>query len=536
MTKRSIFEGYQQKHEIILNRFPLAPVDWANARKMRDRHPVSPWTDDDRQDVLDWNQFCQAGELALKNIEKLGDPATRVIVTGQQAGIALGPLYTLYKALGCILHAKRQEDLTGTPVIPMFWVASEDHDFEEVRRVAWLNKDGVIEKWQYEDADYVQGRSMSDVVVDDFIWNLVERWDHTTIESEFKQEVLAWLKGAIDNAENLDDFFCRLLAGLTGEFGLVMVTPRLSRIRREALRMFEIELRDRSASSRAVIAAGKSLAAAGYTPALHRREEDINFFIYENGLRCKLSWRGDGIVAEHGGEVIRECSAEALLEEVRENPQKISTNVVSRPLTQDAALPTLAYIGGPGEIAYFAQLREVYSMWEVAMPMIVPRPRVALVDARTRRSLEKAGISVEAAMDEDEKPLNKAVALRSGAEDSLKALESAQQAMANAAEDLRQSVAGLSPAVAKAVERLMEAQKKSLGVVEERVEQEIRQRDEAQMRRLEAVRRWLRPDGHPQERVYSVLSPLLVQYGMGVVEKIASAIDLDDEKVQVINL
>ena len=81
MTKRSIFEGYRQRHQIILNRFPLAPIDWAGAREMRDRHPVSPWTDDDLQDVLDWNRFCQAGEAALKNIEKLGHPATRVIVT-----------------------------------------------------------------------------------------------------------------------------------------------------------------------------------------------------------------------------------------------------------------------------------------------------------------------------------------------------------------------------------------------------------------------------------------------------------------------
>ncbi len=521
-------------HSNIADRFSLPDGDWEDAIRQRREQPARRWADEEVEELRELNRRFDAPDPVMRHIDALARPDTLVIVTGQQAGLALGPLYTLYKALGAILHARHVAEKYGVPVAPCFWIASEDHDFAEVRDVHWLGADGQKESFRYAPQNLPENRSMTDVPIEESLFKLPEQLASTTPDSAHKQEVLAWLNETIRRSSNLEDFFGRTLEGLLGRYGLIALSPQLLALRRQACDFLEMELRAPSETSRAMIRAGQMLAERGYTPALHREEHDINFFLYVGRRRCKLFWSGEriGVDCENG---VEEITPGELIEQVRQDPRRLSTNVVSRPLTQDAALPTFAYVAGPGEISYFAQLREVYSLWRVGMPLIVPRPRVVLTDARTRRFFEKTQTSLQDLLREDPRAFEN----RFLADDHSQPLEKLQQAQAQfeaVLEELTREMKAVSPAAEKAVARLAEAQTKGLHTIRERVQQELRLRNDVQIQRLQRIEEFLRPGGHPQERIYSVLSPLLIQYGFDAVEKIASAIDLSDRELQVVDL
>ncbi|HPS01661.1 MAG TPA: bacillithiol biosynthesis BshC, partial [Candidatus Sumerlaeota bacterium] len=124
--------------------FPLFPDpnDWRRRTAVRDAQPVAPWTPAERAALWEVNRGAGEHAAVKRNIEALGDPATRVVVAGQQAGLFLSPLYILYKALAAVRWAERLTDLLEQPVVPVFWVASDDHDFEEVRHTVYLNREG----------------------------------------------------------------------------------------------------------------------------------------------------------------------------------------------------------------------------------------------------------------------------------------------------------------------------------------------------------------------------------------------------------
>lgn len=536
MKRRAIFDGYVQDDPPIRERFVHGPFGWQGADAARRQSPAPPWSDADLAELREFNRRNAASQATLDNIERLADPAARVIIAGQQPGLALGPLYTLYKALGAIRLARQAHDELGVPVIPCFWVASEDHDFEEIREVNWLGREGELASFRYEPASAAEGLVARAVRVEPSLGDLIRRLEETTADSEFKPWVMEWLRGAMDGADNLESFFTRCLHGLLGEYGIVAVSPFLMGLRRQAARLFEREINDPGASTRAILEAGGALADAGYAPGLHRSADDINFFLLREERRCKLSWDGRRIAIDDPRDGRSESDPAALAAQVRESPARISTNVVSRPIVQDTALPTIGCVAGPGEIAYFAQLREVYALWEAPMPPITPRPRVLLADSRVSRFLEKSDTTLGEFLDNDPKSLMRLVAMRTGSHKALAALVDAQQSLEEEAEHLASALGNISPSVAKAVEKLRESQAKAIETVERRLEQELLQRNTSQMRRLERVEQWLRPGGRPQERVYSALAPLLVNHGPEVIAALAGKIDPRQTDLHVVDL
>ncbi|MCX7017172.1 MAG: bacillithiol biosynthesis cysteine-adding enzyme BshC [Candidatus Sumerlaeota bacterium] len=472
-STRSIAEDFVAGDEALAARFAFSWRDWAGAAALRRERPARPWSDDDWEELRRFNRDAGAPPETLAQIERLADPAARVVATGQQAGLALGPLYTLYKALGAIARARRIEKEFGVPTVPCFWVASEDHDFEEARTVVWLSQHGDMESFSYEPRAAVDGLSVGQIPVEDGLNALVQRLEQTTAPTEFRAWLLDWLATAIARSATLEWLFTRLLLSLLGRFGLVALVPRLLGLRRRAAELFEKELERPGWSSRAIIAAGEALARMGYPPALHRDPEDLNFFFYENGRRCKLVWEGDLIALRLSGETVRLAKPGELREAVQADPRRLSCNVAARPMCQDSALSTLGYLGGPGELAYFAQLREVYEGWSVPMPVIAPRPSVVLVDARARRTMEKDGLTLEALLKEKPDALSRKLALANGGGEFLEAASRAETAIRRAMDLLRDQAAPLAPAVDKAIDRLADANAKGLQTVRERMERAL---------------------------------------------------------------
>jgi len=185
-STRSIAEDFLAGDEALAARFAFSWRDWAGAVALRRERPAARWRDDDLEELRQFNRAAAAPPETLAQIERLADPATRVVATGQQAGLALGPLYTLYKALGAIARARRIEKELGVPTVPCFWVASEDHDFEEARKVVWLSRQGDMESFSYEPRAAVDGRSVGGIPVENGLQALVQRLEQTTAPTEFR--------------------------------------------------------------------------------------------------------------------------------------------------------------------------------------------------------------------------------------------------------------------------------------------------------------------------------------------------------------
>lgn len=520
----------------IRERFPLAPDDWDGARAARDAHPAPPWSEDEWEELSQFNLAAGAPSAALESLRALRDPRAYAVVTGQQAGLALGPLYTLYKAIGAIRRARRLEQRWGVPVVPCFWIASEDHDFEEARSVCWLGQSGQRQTFRYEPAQDTADRPVGEIGVESSLYDLIERLEQTTAPTEFRPQVFEWLRQALAGSPNLEMLFAQLLMGLLGKHGLVCLAPRLLRFRRRALGIFRREIERPGELTRLLLEAGAALRRNGFEVLLHRREGDLNFFWMEDGRRLKLEWRQGKIAIGHGDGSPRLAEPGELLAAAQDDPRRLSGNVVTRPICQDLSLPTVAYIAGPGELAYFAQLREAYEACEAMMPIISRRPSAALLDAPASRLLAKTQIDARDLMEAGAADLARRLSVRPQDRQALQTLEDARNNAKRMLESLQGSLAGISPAIEKSVARLAETQEKGFATVAQRLERELAQRNEARMAAFERARQWLAPDGKPQERIFSALAPLLTNYGFEAIDRLVKGLDIDSDSTQIVDL
>ena len=337
----------------------------------------------DRERVVkylrDYNEKMNAPSTVMENIDSLLDEDTYVVVSGQQPGICGGPLYTIYKALSAIIlsnglsHGRRR-------FIPLFWNASEDHDLSEVEHIYLMEKNRPC-RIQYS----IKGgsRSAFEVKLDlQEMEKVVQKIDEVTAQSEFKDEILKNLKVLAGQSENLGDFFSRLLLFLLGDQGLVLIEPRI--LRPLMIPLFKKMIQDPLRSTELVNHTAARLKKKGYSPRIHKTFHLCNFFL----KRKKVTYNGKFLVGQ------RSISSRELLKWLEENPFDFSSNVVTRPITQDYTLPTYAYVGGPSEIAYFAQLGEIYHEFGIEMPLLYPRFGATILENKVAKIIKKYDLSI----------------------------------------------------------------------------------------------------------------------------------------------
>jgi bacillithiol biosynthesis cysteine-adding enzyme BshC len=515
---------------------------WRSACAERDARPARPWNEEEIGALRDFNAQAGAPDAALGQIARLTDPRTLVVVAGQQAGLFLSPLYVLYKAVAAVKWAERLERLLERPVIGIFWIASEDHDLEEVRHVHYLDRDGGLARWTYgagdESIDALQGRSVFDVPLrGDLLARFFEEIGknvHPTAEKTARIE--RWRTMA-EGSENFEDFFARGMARLLGPFGLVLVAPRLAPIRRRAVPVIGREIEKPGESTAWVQHAIEQSRARGAAPPLHRRGDEANFFLYRDDLRCKVTLGGAGEFLVHhpvSGEILERAATNELRGELASKPERFSPNVITRPVVQDAALPAIATLAGGVERQYLALLRDVYGFFGVPPSRVLMRPRVLLIEPPLERYMEKHGVPADLLAREAWDEVEERIVRSSGYGAALEALE---EVLRNNEADFRRLGERLgrlaeAPAVASAIEKTASATRKAMERLEQRVRDEIGREQEAGGGHLRRLRAALHPDGKPQERVLGPCFPFLLNHGEGLVRWLLDSIDLDRDGVQ----
>ena len=324
--------------------------------------------------LRDYNEKMNAPSRVMENIDALLDEDTYVVVSGQQPGIFGGSLYTIYKALSAIIICNRLSG-GGRRFIPLFWNASEDHDLSEVEHIYLMDKNRPC-RIHYS----IKGgsRSASEVKLESReMEKFFQRIEEVTLQSEFKDKILKDFKLLARQSENLGDFFSRLLLFFLGKEGLVLIEPRI--LRPLMIPLFEKMIQDPLRSTELINQMAARLKKRGYSPRIHKMSHLCNFFL----KRKRVTYNGKFFIGE------RSFSSQDLLKWLEENPFDFSANVVTRSITQDYTLPTYAYVAGPSEIAYSAQLGKIYHEFGIEMPLLYPRFGATILENKVAKIIKK---------------------------------------------------------------------------------------------------------------------------------------------------
>jgi bacillithiol biosynthesis cysteine-adding enzyme BshC len=401
LSFKPLFLDYLHRYDALSEFFPGDPFASESFRKLaRELETTSHPRAEVARTLEGQNRALGADEAALASVAALGRGAL-VVVTGQQVGILGGPLYGLYKALTAVRLARKASSDLGRPVVPLFWLAADDHDFEEVRSAHVLGAGGELVSLRYADGDEsrvpVGGRKLGPEIE-----KLVEAASNALPASEFKNEVLDALGQSYSPGRTFAGAFGSFLLRLTRGTGLAVVDPSIAELKRLAADLFRRELLEARESRESVRATTERLVAAGYHSQATPIDSQTHLF-YAAPERHPISLEGSGFRLTPDGRVHSREEVERLLDEA---PERFSPNVFLRPLYQDTLFPVLAYVGGPSELAYLAQLSGLYRHFGLVMPLVAPRASFTVIEPREARFLERSRIPLPRLSSNDESPLN----------------------------------------------------------------------------------------------------------------------------------
>jgi bacillithiol biosynthesis cysteine-adding enzyme BshC len=482
-----------------------------------DRAVALPRSREKVSEALARQQRGRGAERAAERAHSLADADAVAVVTGQQAGLFGGPLFVLHKALATLGIARRLEERTSRPVVPVFWVASEDHDFAEVRTVCVLDRDGTIRHLRYAPHEEPVGRPAHQIVLDDTITRLVAELDEALPASPSHEEVVGIVADCYRPGETLSGAFARLLSRVIP--GLVVLDPSDPALKAVVSPVLAREVEESSPTSRLALETGRALLEAGYHQQVPVREGFLNLFVVAERERRPVGLDGD--VLEIRGTGTRLARADAV-RSIEAEPDPWSPNALLRPVTQDVMLPTAAYVGGPAEIAYHAQIGSVYAHFGVPRPSLVPRPSVTLVEPAQARALETEGLSLPDLAEDPE-----AIVAR-WAREAYPEVEASfartRQSIEKEMGEVEETLAALDPTLRAAA---ASARGRTLHQVEglhEKAMRALKKRDQGRAARLRRTRDALFPGGSFQERGLGVLGPL-ARHGLALVDELQERVD-----------
>ena len=456
-------------------------------------------------------------EAVNENIEELRRDDSVVVVGGQQAGLLSGPLYTIHKVISIIKLAQEQRKALGKPVIPVFWIAGEDHDLAEVNHV-YVMKNGKPDKKTYP--SYQPFKTMiTDVAIDE---NKMEHWFEEIVETYgetvFTNKLRMDMKETIKQSDTFVDFFARLIHQWFHEYGLLLVDAGDPAIRKLETGFFE-SLIEKSEEIAEVVAQQQSfMQAQGYSKMIEMGEQPANLFYYDTGKkdRCLLK-RSEGMFTGRNGEV--SFSEQELLQMAKNHPEQLSNNVVTRPLMQEMMFPVLAFISGPGEIAYWAELKRAFELFAMKMPPIIPRLNITFIERGIQTDLEETELTLKTVLTEGTANAVKCYL------DSVKdeTVDQLFEGMKSQLEENHQKLSmhavsldkGLEPMLNKNIEFI----EKQLAFMYGKIEERTKERHSFVLKKYERIANSLYPLGSPQERMWNVFY-YLNQYGPDFVKEI----------------
>jgi bacillithiol synthase len=496
---------------------PLEADAWREAASRAQQQPR------DRARLVSVLQAQQAQrnapEAARTAAARLSDPAAVTVVTGQQAGVFGGPMFTLLKAITALQLARRTERKQRIPAVAVFWVDAEDHDWEEVRSCTVLDAEFQPRTVTLADLEGAGELPIAQLQLAHGVEQTISELAGILQQTEFTSSVLDAIRAAWKPGVGVARAFATWLETLLGPYGLVVFESADPDAKPLVAEVFARELASPGRTAALAAEAGTALAARGHAPQVVPQPDSVSLFSLDGGRR-PIRRQGDQLVI---GDATH--TSDALSREASAHPGGFSPNVLLRPIVQDTLFPTICYVAGPSELAYLGQLRGVYEQFGVPMPLMFPRSTATLLDSGATRFLTKYAVPFEELRTPDESALNKLLEaqLPASVEQSLKdAAAQTHDAMARVIEALP----ALDPTLQGAARTTLGKMEHELHSLHSKVIHAAKKRNETLRRQFVRAQAQAFPHGHPQERTLAVIY-FLNKFGPALVDLLLEELPID---------
>jgi bacillithiol synthase len=512
-----LFQDYLHGFERVQAFYSRPPFDssWWNEERQRIEYPA------ERREAVAailerQNREFGAGAKTLANIERLraGAPA---VVTGQQVGLFGGPLFCLLKALTAATYAEK------AGAVPVFWLATEDHDFDEINFVN-LPASDHLQRFAVN-VPHPENAPVGKITFGDEITAAVQQ-----VQAIFGgSEVAEMLAGAYRPGENFGSAFAKFYAKALAELGIIFLDPLDPELHRVCAPVFRRALEQARDINQELLERNQQLESAGYHAQVKVTPSHTLCFYFDNGARAPVRLDGKSFVA---GE--RRFSQEEILAEAERCPERFSANVLLRPIAEDFLLPTLFYIGGPSEIAYFAQIQTVYRKLSGRVTPVLPRFFATLVEPRQAKLLDRYGLHLPDLFAGPEK-LRENIAARVLPENINRSFDSASEHLDKALQLVNDSLEKVDRTLVDAAANAGSKMRHQLGALREKAARAEARKDSEIQRHADELSTVLYPSKELQEREIGA-AYFLLKYGVGLVERLKESLKPGCAEHQVVPL
>jgi bacillithiol biosynthesis cysteine-adding enzyme BshC len=441
---------------------------------------------------------------AAERLRRFVEEGGAVVTTGQQTGLFTGPLYTIHKILSAIRLAEALERELGVLVLPVFWAASEDHDFAEVNHAWAVDAEGELRRSGIA-ATTRRPVPMSEMKLGD-IESAFDDFAHVVGGEEDASGLLARIRAAYAPGRTVAEAFTDTIAALFSGFDLLVTDAADSALKNASAEVLLAEAANAAEHERLVREQTDALAAAGYASQVVVAEGATNLFFHGPAGRERLQREGGGFLAADARQSFQQADLEKLL---RDDPRALSPNVFLRPVVESAVFPTLAYVGGPAETAYFAQIKPLFQAFGIRMPLVFPRFAALIAPAEAEEARDQLAITEEE-LRLPEHELMERLARRRIPPAVAEELAALRVALVERFGAVIGAAHGIDGSLDLAIGARRNRAILEVAAAERKIIRHIKRGEELR-RGIRLARNHLRPQGLPQERVLTVFQYILRQ-------------------------
>jgi len=464
--------------------------------------------------------------------QRLKKKGVQVIVTGQQLGLLGGPLYTIYKALTAVKLTDSLSGKLNKPVVPLFWLEGEDHDLNEANSICLLDLKNKPIKLGLKEFSGGNRLPVGELIIGEGIRDLLKKIEQLTPESEFKPNFMELIRKSYTPSSSWKEAFSSLIIQLLSNYGLLIVDSSDKKWKHLARPIFEKAIVHIKEISRILQENNKRLMKNGYHLQVIYNPNSTNLFLKVNGAKYLLEANEEGSFHLKGRK--GHFSQDELLELIKEEPERFVPNVLLRPIVQDYFLPTLAYVAGPSEIAYFAQIKPLYDYFGVKMPIIFPRANLTLVERKIEKVTRKFDIDLEKFFNNPEMVME-SIINEGGANFIEEPFNKAEKELQSILQQLKELVTSIDKTLNTPLEKASIKMRYQLQSLKKKAVEASKKGNQAKINQIEKLKNNLLPFDRLQERCLNILH-FLIRYGPGVVDKIYDTIELNNFRHKFIYL
>ena len=437
-----------------------------------------------------------ASDATMENIKKLGDKNCYTVTTGHQLCLFTGPLYFIFKIMTAInLAEKLNKEYPANHFVPVYWMASEDHDFAEINHA---NLFGKKVEWSVENTNVPVGK-----IPLNYFSPILDNLFAIMGEGDSTKELKQIISDSYSSEKTLAEATFSFVNALFGKYGLVILEPDNAGLKQVFSPVVIDELVNNT-FFKLVSETNQKLADAGTEAQVNPRE--INLFYIDEKGRNRIERKGDKFEVLNTSTVF---SKDEILNLVKRSPEMFSPNVLMRPVYQQCILPNAAYVGGPSEIVYWLQLKNVFNYYKVPFPILMPRNFALIVGKPIVQKMDKLNIS-EKDLFKDTESLIKEVLIRNT--DGLPDLQKVGEDLKGTYSALAKKVGEVDPTLVAFTEAELQKQLNGLKTLETKLMRVKKQQEETSVAKIRKIKEILFPGGALQERTENFI-PFYQQQG-----------------------